>query len=434
MNNHPLSLLKLDNKDYEFPKHLVLLNRKLLEASLTSKKIIVSIPPRFGKSELISKYFPAWYLCNFPNNRFMLITASNKFSENFGRKIRDLIRYYGSYFKANPILNDSSQSSSEFAFQNYKGEFYGIGVGSENIIGKGGNIIVIDDPISDVSKIINVRQRDKVFEWFQSDVFNRLEPNASIILVMQRWHVDDIAGRLVQSNTGWEYISIPAIAMENDVLGREVGESLWSSRFDVKALNEIKEQTGDYWFQAKYQQQPSVKTDALFPDYYFKFSEKPETFSYVIVSYDTAFKDNESSDFTGFVVLGIYDGIMYILDSGQKKLKYPQLKLFVNSMNEKYKPSYNLIEDKASGQSLIQELRVESKVPIKAIQVKDSKLVRANSITGLFETNKVLFVGEHTELINQLKQFPYANHDDMVDAFTQALSHSKKLLSPTFAF
>lgn len=425
--NYPLALGFKDNIDYKSPKHLLLLNLKLIEASKEKKRIIVSLPPRHGKSNLISQYFPAWYLMNYPNNRLMLITSSNSSAQNYGRKIRDLIKNYGIYYDSKVVLNQSSKSVSEFAFENYRGEFYAVGAGAENIVGKGANFMIIDDPISDLSKVINPLQRDKLFEWFQSDIFNRLEPNGSIFLVMQRWHIDDIAARLIKSDINWEYIEIPAIANDNDILGREKGQPLWSKRYDLDSLNEIRLQMGDYWFNAKYQQRPMTSDSSIFKNENIQFYDNVNDFDFVYLSYDTAFKTGNLNDFTACVVFGFKNDKIYIINSYQKKLQYPELKLQVESDYKRYKPQAVLIEDKASGQSLIQDLKRNTNISIKPIKVDSDKMLRAN-IASMY-MYKVYFSENNMELINQLVTFPYDVHDDMVDAFTQGVNFLKKMSS-----
>jgi len=427
-NNHPIALAKLDFPQYQYPAHIKLLNRKLIEASLTPKKIIVNIPPRHGKSELISRYFPAWYLCNFPDNRLLSIMNSADQANKYGRHVRDLIVDFGRLYKSAPRLNPSSKSVTEFAFENYRGEYYAKGAGS-TIVGKGADIMIIDDPISGVDQILTVKNRDKMFNLFVSDYFNRLEPKASIIIVMHRWHVDDLVGRLIQMDLGWEVINIPAIAYENDILGRKPGEALWTERYSIEDLENIKKQSTAYVFNSKYQQTPTPEGDSLFPDFYFLYTEKKNDYLYTLISYDTAFKDGELNDYTGYVVFGIKDGCIDILESGQKKLQYPKLRAFVLANNEKWKPNSIVIEDKASGQSLIQELKQISSTKVVAKKATDSKYARAMSVTSLMETGKVFFVGPNDDLVNQLKQFPFAEHDDLVDAFSHGLIYSKKFLN-----
>jgi len=426
--NYPLALGMFDNIEYKTPKHLLLLNDKLIEASKEKKRVIVSLPPRHGKSELISKYFPGWYLMNYPNNRLMLITSSNSSAQNYGRKIRDLIKNYGMYYDSKVVLNQSSKSVSEFAFENYRGEFYAVGAGAENIVGKGANFMIIDDPISDLSKVINPLQRDKLFEWFQSDIFNRLEPNGSIFLVMQRWHIDDIAARLIKSDINWEYIEIPAIANDNDILGREKGQPLWSKRYDLDSLNEIRLQMGDYWFNAKYQQKPEVADSSIFNIDNFNFYDSQNDFDFTYLSYDTAFKTGRENDFTSCVYLGYKDNKIFIIDSYRIKLQYPELIIKVQNDYNKYKPNMILIEDKASGQSLIQDLKRNTTAPIKPIKVENDKILRAN-IASL-QLNRIYFRSDRNkDLISELVTFPFDIHDDLVDAFTQGVNFMKKLSS-----
>lgn len=407
---------------YKRPKHIKLIEKLLVDAAIDgNKRLIINLPPRSGKSELISKYFPAWYLLNYPTKKLLLSSYAASFASHWVTETRNVYKY----FSSNELVIDRNNH-----LQTVQGGYIQSSGAMGDIMGKGADMFIIDDPIKNNQEAESSLMRDKMFNWFNSTVKTRLMPNASIIILMTRWHTDDLAGRLINQG-GWDVVSIPAICdSENDVLNRKIGEPLWNEMFNIEYLNNLKSDIGNYWFNCLYQQSPIQKGDTIFKADYFQY--KPFDIKdalLVVTSYDTAFKDGEYNDFTGYVVGALYENEIYILESGQKKLEYQRLKPFVESMNIKYKPYLNLVEDKASGQSLIQELKYIKDFPLKAIKVKDSKLARAQAITTLFEMGKIKFVGDgHHDLIKQMSEFPYSQHDDIVDALTQLILYFKPVI------
>jgi len=419
--------------------HINILNKKLLDvAGGRIKRLIVNMPPRHGKSELISKYFPAWYLGTFPDKRIILVSYEAGFAASWGRKSKELLEEYGeSLFGIK--LNRLSNSAYRWDILNREGGLNATGVGGA-ITGKGANILIIDDPVKNDEQANSKTYRDKTYDWFRATAYTRLEPDGAIIIVMTRWHFDDLAGRLINnpdSDDKWEVLSFPAIAKENDILSRNIGMPLWESRYPIEKLNKIKNQIGSYWFSALYQQQPIATEYQIFkPEWWQEYTELPNGYL-IIQSWDTAFKEKEQNDFSVCTTWMLSDKGYYLIDYWRGKVLFPDLQRQVVMQYHKHNPNVVLIEDAASGQSLIQVLQRDTKIPIKPIQAIKDKVTRAHLITPLIEAGKVFLPKNASflaDIINECSEFPYGNHDDIVDSITQALSYLKTKNSKNKSF
>lgn len=267
---------------WEIPKHIRLLDVLLLNlANRSLHRLIVNIPPRHGKSDLIAKFFLFWYIENFPTHRIILVTYQNRFAEVWGRRLRDLIALYGKeFFKIE--LDPKESSARQIRINKFGGMVYCVGSFGP-LTGRGAEVIVIDDPIKNDCEAMSPRLRENLWDWFKATLYTRLEPNGVLLLVMTRWHNDDIVARLEKSfkvveytkevqeesklelpSDKWLLVRLPAIAEPNDPLCRQTGEALWSSRFPIHLLLERKKVLGDYWFSALYQQNPKPLTGKIF--------------------------------------------------------------------------------------------------------------------------------------------------------------------------
>lgn len=247
VNNTPFTVAFLDsNNTYLYPRHLEILQNALLDVVHGKiKRLIVNMPPRHGKSELITHYFPAWYLMNFPNKEVRVISANDTLAQQFGRKVRDTVRNIGTAFGVN--LDPASSAVNRFHIHKRSGAFSSVGIGGQ-ITGLGADLMIIDDPIRNASDAESLTFRDNIFEYYKSTAYTRLSPGGSIIIVMTRWHYDDLCGRILKhTSEDWTVLNLPAIAnSDDDPLGRSIGEALWSERYDIDRLNVIKNELGSY--------------------------------------------------------------------------------------------------------------------------------------------------------------------------------------------
>lgn len=416
---------------YQIPPHINYLNKKLLDvAGGRIKRLIVNMPPRHGKSEIISKYFPSWYLGTYPNKRIILVSYEAGFAASWGRKAKELLEEYGEEL-FNIKINRFSNSAYRWDIANFDGGLNATGIGGA-ITGKGANVLIIDDPVKNDEQANSKTYRDKTYDWFRATAYTRLEPDGAIIIVMTRWHYDDLVGRLINnpdSEEKWEIISFPAIAKENDCLGRKEGMPLWKERYPIDVLNKIKNQIGSYWFSALYQQQPIASEYQIFkPEWWQEYTELPNG-NMLIQSWDTAFKEKEQNDYTVCTTWLLADKGYYLVDYWRAKVLFPDLQRQVIMQYNKYNPHVVLIEDSASGQSLIQVLQRETKIPIKPIKAIKDKVSKAHLVSPLIEAGKVYLPKNAkflADIINECSEFPYGNHDDIVDSITQALIYLKE--------
>lgn len=218
-------------------------------------RIILSAPPRHGKSELVSVHTPTWVLENFPNKNVILAAYGADLAEQYGRRVRDQIREHESdgLLKCR-VRQDVSKVGAFLTETN--GYMYSVGLGGA-ITGRGAHVLLIDDYIKEIKEALSPAHRDYVWNWFVTTAMTRLEPGASVIIIATRWHSDDLIGRILKNFPGqWENIVLPAIAMENDIIGRAPGTPLFEQRFNLKFLEDQRDLLGSVFFHSLYQQGP----------------------------------------------------------------------------------------------------------------------------------------------------------------------------------
>lgn len=434
VSNIPFTVAMLDsNNTYLFPRHLEYLQNKLLDVVHGKiKRLIVNMPPRHGKSELITHYFPSWYLMNFPDKEIRIISANDTLAQNFGKKVRDTIRNVGTHFGV--TLDPASSAVNRFHIHKRKGAFSSVGIGGQ-ITGFGADLLIIDDPIRNAEDAESLTFRDNIHEFYKSTAYTRLEPGGAIVIVMTRWHYDDLCGRiLANTSEKWEILNLPGICnSDDDPLGRNIGEALWPEKFDIKRLNEIKNELGSYWFSAMYQGIPIANEDQIIkPEYWKKYNYDIINPDFVFVSWDTAIKPEEKNDFTVASLWKVKNGNLYFDDLFRKKLDFPSTLALFETIRAKHKDiELDIIEDKASGSQLIQTIKAFTNHSIKAIDPKTNKETRAHLATPLFEAGKVHIRDTHwTDIvISECAEFPVGRYDDIVDSVTQAVNYARPLLN-----
>ena len=425
--------LLASNYQYQIPKHINLLNEKLQEIAFgDAKRLIVFLPPRHGKSMLVSHYFPAWYLGMFPDKRVILTAYEADFAATWGRKARDVLNGYGKPLYGIEV-NDKSSAANRWDIKGHIGGMVTAGVGGP-ITGKGADILIIDDPIKNAEEANSQTYRDKTWEWYQSTAYTRLEPNGSIILIMTRWHEDDLAGRILRqiergSSEQWEIINLPAIAEDHDILGRNVGDPLWPERYDLNELERIKYTTGSYWWSAMYQQRPQPPEGGLLKRSWIKQYQPYELPDLeelnIYQGWDLAISTKETADYTVCTTLGISkEKQIYVLDWYRDRIDFPTQVRVVKKLAEKWDPSQIAIESNAYQQALPQQLKKTSMLPIKEVKRTKDKVTRITSAFVHFENGKIILPENHPELdnfINEYVYFPQGKHDDMLDSVELAI-------------
>lgn len=416
--------------EWKFPPHLRYIEKKIMEIfSNGNGRLIVNMPPRHGKSEYISKLLPVWWLLNRPTDRIILTSYSASLAEYFGsenlKKFKELKDIY------EMDVSKSQKSKSEF-HTSAGGGLISVGTGG-SITGKGSNLLIIDDPIKNDTEANSATSRDNLEEWLNATALTRLEPNGSAILVMTRWHEDDLTGRLDSKN--WDMVKLPAIAEENDALGRKKGEPLWESRYDKEELLEMKKNIGSFWFSALYQQSPVVESGGIFKREHFKyFTEEGGIISFdktsqtrqnlnIFATVDLAISTSDSADYTAVLIYGTdKNNNLFILDIIRAKVNPANHKGFIISIFEKYNTLKVGIESVQYQSSLVEILKSEG-LPVYSLKPEKDKFRRAIPAATIMENGKVYMNRNMSELDNfesELMHFPNGKHDDMVDCLSYA--------------
>ncbi len=411
-----------------FKHHSLLVDR--LEAVADGKitRLMVSMPPRMGKSLTCSELLPPWFLGRNPSKSVICASYSQEFVEGFGRKVRNFVAdsRTSAVF---PELKLSDDSTSMKRFDTTAGgSYYAVGRGG-SATGRGGDLIICDDPLKDADESRSEIVRKQLHEWFSSVLYTRKQPNTAIIIISTRWHFDDLTGWLLKEHPEerWNVLNLAAIA-DTDEGWRKEGEPLWPERFPLEEMEQTKRMLGMYAWSALYQQRPVPEEGAIFKTEWWKrWSELPKL-TRVIVSADTAFQTGKSSDYSVFTAWGEAQTGFYLLDLWRGRVEFPQLKRELITFAARWKASKILVENAASGQSLFQELKQGTKLPVFPIKVDKDKVSRAHAASPLVEAGRVFIPGRAPwlpEFFDEMATFPAGAHDDIVDSVTQGLNYMR---------
>lgn len=397
----------------------------------TTKRLMIFMPPRHSKTETVTVRYSAYRLERDPKLRIILGCYNQKIANKFSRKTRRICSHR--------IRLAAERRAVEEWETAVGGGFRAVGVGA-GITGFGADLIMIDDPIKSREEAESETYRDRVWEWFNDDLYTRLEPGASIILTQTRWHDDDLAGRLIremsQGKEQWEIISLPAVAEENDPLGRKIGEPLCPDRFGSDDLARIRERLGAYSFAALYQQRPIPAEGALFRREWFGngiiIDAAPDGLRWAR-GYDLAVSTKTSADYTAsFRCAFGRDGILYISDGFRRRVEYPEQRRYVIQRMVNEHNTIHGIEAALHGQALVQDLRrvpAVRHIPLRAVRMEADKYTRALAWANFAEEGKIRLIrGPWIEqFIDEVCRFTGRGdtHDDQVDAVSLAV----KLLS-----
>ena len=361
------------------------------------KRLMISMPPRHGKSFITSSIFPAWVLGRHPQHQIIFTTYGQELSDDFGRRVRNFIDNpdHQAIFP-NCRLSEDSTSVRRFN-TTAGGAYFAVGRGGA-ITGRGAHLLLIDDPIKDREEANSETVRKALHEWYASVAYTRLMPGGAIIIIQTRWHEDDLAGWLLRehANENWDVLCLPAIA-EQDEGFRKEGEPLWPEQFPLPELERIRAAIGGRAWASLYQQRPAAADGVIFKRDWWQFFSLPltVTFDQIVQSWDTAFKKGTENDFSVCTTWGVAGDGYYLLHLWRGRVEFPELKRMVASLAEHWKPNAILIEDKASGQSLIQELKLSTALPLIPVKVDSDKQTRAQAVTPQIEAGKSFCRNQH---------------------------------------
>jgi predicted phage terminase large subunit-like protein len=425
---------------YTFPWHLQKL-MSILEAvergDLT--RVMITFPPRHGKSETSSVIFPAYFAGRNPGSEVMVVSGTQKLASRFGSKCRNIIKSdaYKLIFPEME-LDQSSHAKADFSFKQ-GGSLLFSGIGGQ-ITGRGANLFIIDDLIPGREEADSEAFREKARAWYDEECYNRLMsdakcPHGRLVIIGTRWRDDDIHGWLLDPEEqhkveDWTIFNFPAIAEEDEEF-RKAGEALWPEVLSKDVLEGIKE-SKPRMFAGTYQQKPYIQTGNIVQRSWLNIEKIDDSLLIPprILSLDTAFKTGTDNDFTAATVLQRTRNKIIILYAEKRKLTFPALIEWIEAFARIYGIQGIIVEDKASGQSAIQTLRTKTMLPVIAIKVKkgEDKEQRLHSITPFLESGGVIFhkwlpTVTQDQLIEELLKFPAGAHDDMVDSFVHGVRY-----------
>jgi predicted phage terminase large subunit-like protein len=408
-----------------------------------AKRLIVNLPPRSLKSHTVSVAFVAWLLGHKPAIQIICASYGQELADKHARDCRTLMasEFYQQLFPRTR-LSSEKKSVNEFLTS---GEGFRMSTSVGGVLtGRGADVIILDDPLKPDEALSETR-RTSVNEWYDNTLVSRLnsKENGVIIIVMQRLHQDDLVGH-VMGQQDWEVLSFPAIAEEDEVhlidnawgrrrFQRKTDEVLQPDRESRLTLEGIRGTIGEYNFASQYQQNPIplggaiVKVEWL---QYYDPGDVPERFSCVLQSWDTANKSGELNDFSVCTTWGATSDRYYLLAVCRRRLDYPELKRAVHEQARQHHADIVLIEDKASGTQLIQDLEIEGLYGVKPYDPLpgNDKILRLYAQSAEFESGRVLLPRSAPwldEYVREITAFPGSKYDDQVDSTTQALDHLK---------
>lgn len=403
------------------------ISRVLIEIQRAIRKggarIIINTPPRHGKSEGISHWLPTWYLDTYPDKRVILGSYGDTFASRWGVKVRD--EFLNGELTRTKVKPDKALASDWETTRGGGMKTAGVGGG---ITGMGFNLGIVDDPHKDWEEALSPTMRRRVIEWFCSTFYTRAEPGASIVVVMTRWHQDDLTGYLTRDHADkWTVIRLPAIAEDNDWLGRAPGQALCPERYDLEALERIRlapgTGLGSYLFAGLYQQRPSpIEGGIVKRDWFRRWRELPRIDRW-IQSWDLTFVGTGSSWVVG-QLWGATGPDRYLVDQIRGRWDFPETLRMIHAFSAKHPQAREIvIERAANGAAAIATLEKEVAGVIGVPPTK-SKEARLISVSPQIETGNVYVPATPwaDDLIEEVITFPNAANDDQVDALSMALA------------
>jgi predicted phage terminase large subunit-like protein len=404
-------------------------------------RLAINVPPRSLKSHMVSVCYVAWLLGHNPSASIICVSYAQDLADKLAGDCRTIMSsaWYQRIFPGTRLAS-RRQAVHDFVTTS-KGGRLATSLGGI-LTGRGADFIIIDDPLKPEEALSEV-QRKNANDWYDHTLVSRLNDKRKgcIIIIMQRLHEDDLVGHVLQQG-GWRLLKFPAIAEEPEThvlhtaygpktFHRSVGEALHPSREPLEVLSQLREVLGEYNFAGQYQQAPAPLGGGIVKIHWWKAykpEERPDHFSMVLQSWDTANKPKELCAFSVCTTWGASENHLYLIDVFRQRLDYPQLKRAVRDQLDTFKPQTVLIEDKASGIQLIQDLINEGVHQVKQYSSQMDKIMRMRSMTSMIENgfvhipDKAEWLGEY---LHELSTFPNGKFADQVDSTSQALDWYK---------
>lgn len=406
-------------------------------------RLLLTMPPRHGKSRRAARWAPLWYLVRRPDHRVMIASYSSDLADDHGRWIRDAITEWGEQLGI--TLHPGSKAAHRFDIAGKEGGLFAAGVGG-GLTGKGANLAIVDDPIKDDAEAQSPTQRRKLWEWWQAVLLTRVEPGGSVIVIQTRWHEDDLAGRILAGETAsdWTIIDLPAIAdSPDDALGRKVGQPLWPARYGHKALAGIRRAVGERVWWSLFMQKPRPVEGGVWKRAWIDRARvTPVEFAgaemaRVVVAVDPSGGDSAVNDETGIVGLAVdFHEQLYVVADESGTLGANDWGLTACRLALSLRADAIVVEANYGGnmakQVLTQawdqlardgEARGQLMPMIVEVNAKVGKRLRAEPVAQLYEQGRVHHVGHYAELEGQMATWvPGMDSPDRMDAAVHGLT------------
>lgn len=406
---------------WDWPYLVFLLSELEGVAGGITRRLMIFMPPRHGKSALVTVRFPVWWMERRPGLRVIVAAYNQTLANKFSRMSRRIAQMRLG-------LREDRRAVEEWQTQN--GCWYraaGVGAG---ITGMGADLIIVDDPVKNREEAQSSAYRDRVWDWYTNDLYTRLEPRGAVILIMTRWHEDDLAGRILNNEAdNWRVLRMPALAEEGDLLGRDPGDALNPERYPIDELIRIRTVMGSWAFEALYQQRPMPVEGGMFKrEWFSKFVEVSPAQVEARVRYWDKAATADDGDYTVGVRMSRVDGVYYVEDVTRGRWSPGERDKVIKQCAETDPPGTQIWleqEPGSSGVDSVQALiRLLAGYSVHADRVSGSKRVRAEPFAAQAEAGNVVLVKGHWNAIflDELMTFPNGAHDDQVDAASGAFS------------
>ena len=428
--------------EWKYYKHIAILEKEVMDiAAGVNDRLIVEMAPRHGKSEYLSKYTPAWFIGKFPDKRVILSSYEADFASQWGRKARDILEEHGPAIFGVKV-SQASSAANRWDIEGRAGGEQTAGIGGP-ITGKGAHLAIIDDPVKNSKEAGSKTVRDAHWDWFQSTLYTRLEPGGAIIIIMTRWHEDDLVGRIKKemANGGeqWRIVSLPAIAEENDPMGRKPGEALCPARYPIEALNKIKRAIGSYFWSALYRQNPQPEEGVLFKRSYFRYftdtqddyilhtpegdKRWPKNKCWIFQTIDPAATEGEQSAYFVCSTWAMTPERDLLLEGVfREKAETTKHLTVLKSQFQRWRPKFQGVEKAVYGLNILQQGKREG-LPLKALIADRDKVSRARPMAARYEMGAVYHrtgAAYLNDYEDELLNFPNGAFKDQVDTAAYA--------------
>lgn len=424
-------------------------------------RLAVFIPPRHGKSMTVARLFPAWFLGRNPDSRVLLTGYGASLVDQHSRFARNLLQTerYQAVFP-DVLLAPDSRARSAWDIAGRMGGMDAVGIGGA-VTGKGAHLLIIDDPVKNREQAESTLIRQRIWDSYTSDLYTRLEPGGAMALIMTRWHEDDLSGRILKrllnresgsrdgasddgasfdgasfdgasyDGVGWTVIRLPALAEEDDPLGRPLDAPLWADRYPAARLNAIRADIGAYAFFALYQQRPKPREGALFRADWIDAGRVPlvPTLRRIVIAVDPAVSAASGSDETGIIAAGVVgsgrDAHVYILEDASLRGSPTQWARAALALYHQYRADALVVEVNQGGDMVASTLRtIDPNVRIREVQALRGKALRAEPVAALYEQGRAHHARSFPQLEDQMCQWTPTDtaSPDRLDALVWALT------------